>query len=75
MVRQMTATQVKTHLLALLDDVAGGESIEVTRHGRTIARIVPAQGPQALQGRFAGVAVSAAADEALFTTGAEWDLS
>lgn len=74
MTRQMTATQVKTHLLALLDDVAGGESIEVTRHGRTIARIVPAHGPQALQGRFTGVAVSAAADEALFTTGAEWDL-
>lgn len=33
--------QLKTHLAKLLDRVANGEVIEVTRHGTVIARIVP----------------------------------
>ncbi len=75
MTRQMTATEVKARILALLDEVAGGEAIEITKHGRTIARLVPANGPHALKGRFAGVAASASDDEDLFTTGARWDLT
>jgi prevent-host-death family protein len=71
----MTATEVKAKILALLDSVAAGEEIEITKHGRTVARLVPAAGSQALKGRFAGVAMSAADDEDLFTTGASWDLS
>jgi antitoxin (DNA-binding transcriptional repressor) of toxin-antitoxin stability system len=58
----------------LLDEVADGESIEITKHGRTVARLVPAHGPHALEGRFAGVASTASDDEALFSTGAEWNL-
>ncbi len=73
MVRQMTATEVKSRILALLDEVAGGEAIEITKHGRTIARLVPAQGPHALKGRFVGVAMSAVDDDDLFATGAAWD--
>lgn len=69
----MTARQVKDGIVALLDEVADGESIEVTKHGRTIARLVPARGPHALLGRFTGVAASASDDEGLFTTGAGWD--
>jgi prevent-host-death family protein len=75
MTRQMTATEVKAKILALLDDVAAGEEIEITRHGRTVARLVAAQGPHALKGRFSGVAMSAADDDDLFTTGASWDLA
>lgn len=75
MTRQMTATEVKAKILALLDAVAAGEEIEITKHGRTVARLVPAAGPRALKGRFAGVAMSAAGEEELFTTGASWDLS
>lgn len=75
MTRQMTATEVKARILALLDEVAGGEAIEITKHGRTVARLVPAHGPHALKGRFKGIAISAADDDALFTTGAPWDLS
>jgi prevent-host-death family protein len=71
----MTATEAKAKILALLDAVAAGEEIEITKHGRAVARLVPAAGPQALKGRFAGVAMSAAAEEELFTTGASWDLS
>lgn len=75
MTRQMTATEVKARILALLDEVAGGEVIEITRHGRTVARLVPAQGPHALKSRFEGVAISTADDDSLFTTGAPWDVS
>lgn len=74
MVRQMTATEVKAKILSLLDDVAGGDEVEITKHGRTVARLVPATGPHALRGKLAGVAVSAADDDELFTTGAPWDL-
>jgi prevent-host-death family protein len=69
----MTATEVKAHILALLDEVAAGDEIEVTKHGRTVARIVPARGPHALKGQFRGVASSVADDDQLFTTGAIWD--
>lgn len=74
MTRQMTATEVKARILSLLDEVAEGEPIEITKHGRTVARLVPAQGPQVLKARLEGVAVSACDDVGLFTTGAHWEL-
>ena len=74
MIRQLTATEVKAKLLALLDEVENGDEIEITRHGITVARLAPARGPHALKGRFAGIVASAATDEELFTTGATWDL-
>ncbi|HUY61956.1 MAG TPA: type II toxin-antitoxin system prevent-host-death family antitoxin, partial [Candidatus Dormibacteraeota bacterium] len=52
----MTATEVKATILALLDEVSAGEEIEITKHGRTVARLVPARGPRALRGQLAGVA-------------------
>ena len=73
MTRQVTATQAKAHILALLDDVTAGDEIEITKHGRTVARLVPASGPAALRGRFAGVARSVGDEEQLFTTDAEWE--
>jgi prevent-host-death family protein len=75
MTRQMTATEIKAKILALLDDVAAGDEIEITKHGRTVARLVPATGPHALKSRFAGVAMTNAEDDQLFTTGLSWDLS
>lgn len=74
MTKQMTATEFKAKALALLDRVAEGDEIEITKHGRTIARLVGARGAQAGRGRLAGVARSAAEDEGLFSTGAPWDL-
>ena len=35
------AYEAKTHLAQLLDRVARGEEIRITRHGRPIARLVP----------------------------------
>jgi prevent-host-death family protein len=74
MTRQMTATQLKAAILGVLDEVAEGEEFEITKHGRTIARLVPAVGANALRGSMVGVAVSAAEESELYTTGAEWDL-
>ncbi len=73
MTRQVTASQAKAQILALLDDVAAGEEIEITKHGRTVARLIPARGPAALRGCFTGVARSVSDDEQLFTTGADWE--
>jgi prevent-host-death family protein len=75
MTRQMTATEVKARILALLDEVAEGEQIEITKHGRTVARLVPATGAHALRGACEGVAMTATDDdEDLFTTAADWEL-
>jgi prevent-host-death family protein len=74
MTRNMTATEVKTHILGLLDEVAAGEQIEITKHGRIVARLIPAHGPHSLRGRFTGVAMTFGADEDVFSTGAAWNL-
>lgn len=74
MARQMTATEVKSKILTLLDEVGQGETIEITKHGRTIARLVPAHGSRSLRGSLSGVAVTVSRDEDLFTTGGPWDL-
>ena len=75
MTRKMTATEVKAQILALLDDVADGEEIEITKHGRTVARLVAATGPHALKGRLAGIAMTAAEEDELFSTGQTWNAS
>jgi prevent-host-death family protein len=74
MTRQMTATEVKAKILAVLDDVAAGDEVEITRHGRTVARLVPARGPSALRAALVGIAVSDPDDAALYSTGATRDL-
>jgi prevent-host-death family protein len=71
--RQLTATETKAQILSLLDDVAAGEEVEITKHGRIVARLVPAASPAALRGCFAGVARSADNDELLFTTNTRWE--
>lgn len=72
---KMTATDAKARFLGLLDEVAGGEEVEITKHGRPVARLVPARGPHALRGRVAGVAMTAVDDDQLFSTDATWSLS
>jgi prevent-host-death family protein len=74
MTRTMTATEVKAKILGLLDEVADGESVEITKHGRTVARLVPARGPSSLKGLFEGRVSTAVADEEeLFATGERWN--
>lgn len=44
--REIQASEAKTHLPQLLDAVERGETLIITRHGRPIARIVPEVGHQ-----------------------------
>jgi prevent-host-death family protein len=39
--REVQASEAKTHLPQLLDEVERGATIVITRHGRRIARLVP----------------------------------
>ena len=75
MSKKLTATEAKAKILALLDEVAAGDEVEITKYGRTVARLVPATGPHALKGSLSGVAMTAAEDEDLFTTGESWELA
>jgi prevent-host-death family protein len=73
----MTATELKAQILAVLDRVAAGEEVEITKHGHTIARLLPARRSSNLRGCMAGVAMTApgTADEALFRAEVSWDLT
>lgn len=71
---KVTATEAKAKILALLDEVETGQNIEITRHGRPVARIVSARAPHALKDAFKGVAMSTARDEDLYSTGVRWSI-
>lgn len=62
-------------MLRLLDEAAAGEEIEITRHGRPVARLVPPLGARSLKGSFHGVALTAVGEEQLFSTGEHWNAS
>jgi prevent-host-death family protein len=51
-VKTVGAFEAKTHFSQLLDKVANGESITITRHGEPVAQLIPAKparDPQALE--------------------------
>jgi prevent-host-death family protein len=76
MAKTVTATNAKANILRLLDEVAAGEEIEITRYGRPVARLVPSSGARSLKGLFQGRARTAVADEEeLFSTGEDWNPS
>ncbi len=62
-------------MLRLLDEAAAGEEIEITRHGRPVARLVPASGARSLKGSYKGMAMTAGEEEELFSTGETWNAS
>jgi prevent-host-death family protein len=70
----VTATAAKASFLRLLDEAAAGEEIEITRHGRPVARLVPPSGTHALEGLFQGRARTAVDEERLLDTEEMWDL-
>lgn len=43
----VSLAHTKAHLSELLDQVEAGEEVVVTRHGRAVARILPASQPKA----------------------------
>ncbi len=38
---EIRASEAKTHLAALLDEVERGETLVITRHGKAVARLMP----------------------------------
>jgi prevent-host-death family protein len=75
MVDRVAVSTAKAQLLALIDAVEQGEEFEITRHGRTVARLVPATGARTLRGVLVGQAISVSSDEDLFHTGEPWELT
>lgn len=73
MAREVTATDAKATILRLLDAAEAGEEIAITRHGRPVARLVPAAGARSLKGSYQGVAMTASEEEGLFSTGESWN--
>lgn len=73
MTRKMTATETKARLLALLDEVAAGQVIEITKRGKVVAQLSPVRSVSSMRDALKGVAATAASDEELFTTGLEWN--
>jgi prevent-host-death family protein len=71
----MTITTAKARLLAIVDEVEQGAEVELTRHGRVVARLVPPKGPRSMRGALAGQAVSVADEDDLFSPGEAWDMS
>jgi len=51
MTRHVATTELKAKLSEILGDVERGEAIDITRHGKTIARIVPSHSPDREQVR------------------------
>ena len=41
--KNVTVVEAKSHFSALLAEVAGGAEIAITRHGKVVARLVPAR--------------------------------
>lgn len=74
---QMTATELKAHVLAVLDRVAAGEEVEITKHGHTIVRMLPARRSSNLRGCMAQVAMTApdTSEKDLYQTDARWELA
>lgn len=75
MAKSMTATAAKANFLRLLDEAATGEEIEITRHGRPVARLVPPAGAHSLKGLYRGRARTAVDEKTLLDTEEMWDLS
>jgi len=73
MAKRVTATTAKATILRLLDEAAAGEEIEITRHGRPVARLVPPTGGHSLEGLFLGRAKTAVDEKALLDTEEMWD--
>ena len=72
MAKSMTATAAKATFLRLLDEAASGEEIEITRHGKPVARLLPPTGPRSMEGMFQGLARTAVDEEKFIDTEEMW---
>lgn len=75
MTMQVTATEAKAKLLALLDQVERGEEVVITRRGKVVARLTPPRASNDLKNRFAGRVEVLVPPEQLYSTGEPWEAS
>lgn len=75
MTMQVTATEAKAKLLALLDEVERGEEVVITRRGKVVARLSPPRGQRDLKNLFAGRVEVLVPPEELYSTGEPWEAS
>jgi prevent-host-death family protein len=73
MTTQVTATEAKARLLALLDEVERGEEVVITRRGKVVARLAPPRPSRDLKNLFAGIAVTVDPEDDLYSTGVTWN--
>jgi len=59
-VKTVGAYEAKTHLSQLLDEVAAGHTVAITRHGVEVARLVPAMDSRRMKPSEAVAALRAA---------------
>ena len=52
MIKEVGAFEAKTHLSRLLDEVAGGETIYITKHGRRVAELRPPAAKKPVKAKF-----------------------
>ncbi len=52
MIKEVGAYEAKTTLSRLLDEVAGGETIYITKHGKRVAELRPPEQPPRKRARF-----------------------
>jgi len=64
------AFEAKTHLSALLEQVAAGEEVLITKHGKPIARLIRAE--DAARGELDAAIAKLKAMRAGVTLGADW---
>jgi len=72
--RTIMASRFKAECLAILDQVDEMKvSFTITKHGRPVARLVPADTDQYGADLMGSVTLVAEGDEAYFSTGEAWD--
>lgn len=52
MIREVGAFEAKTHLSRLLDEVANGETIYITKHGKRVAELRPPEPAKRTKAKF-----------------------
>lgn len=69
--REVTASRFKAECLGLLDHVAAsGEDLLITKRGRPVARVVPAEAAPSLVG---SAEMLVTEDELIAPSGEDWD--
>lgn len=65
-------SEARATFYALLDEVAAGESVTITRRGRPVVRLEPILSPASFLGRYRGQAWQTVSDEEFIAPIRDW---